>query len=241
MLPAVFAPLAVVVLYLAVDRPVTARMVLVVLAAALVFGVVMQRMIAPVISLTQAAELFLGSGDKATGLSPVRSGGDPARWTQAFLAKTREAAEQRENLEARVQERTEMLSRTNAELSAEVAECVRVEAELRDSTELVMLLLESAPEAIYGIDLAGDCTFCNPACLHLTGYEEPSELLGRNMHEAIHYAQADGTPYPVEDCDIYRPSSRGWARTEITKCCGARMAAALPPNTGPIRSTAITR
>ncbi|MDT7816103.1 MAG: two-component system, sensor histidine kinase and response regulator [Acidobacteriaceae bacterium] len=199
-----FAPLAAVVLYLAVDRPVTARMVFVVLAAALVFGVVMRRMISPVISLTQAAELFLGSADKATGSSPVRSGGDPACWTQAFLAKTREAAEQRENLEAQVHERTEMLSRTNAELSAEVAECVRVEAVLRDSTELVMLLLESAPEAIYGIDLEGNCTFCNPACLHLTGYEEPAELLGRNMHEVIHFAKADGTPYPVEECVIYR-------------------------------------
>jgi hypothetical protein len=39
-LQVVFAPLAAVVLYLAVDRPVTARMVFVVLAAALVFGVV---------------------------------------------------------------------------------------------------------------------------------------------------------------------------------------------------------
>jgi PAS domain S-box-containing protein len=209
MLQAVFAPLAVVVLYLSVDRPVTARMVLIVLAAALVFGVVMQRTIAPVISLTQAAELFLGSGDKVTGSWPVRSGGDPAGWTQAFLAKTREAAEQRENLEARVHERTEMLSRANTELSREIAEYMRVEAALRDSTELVMLLLASAPEAIYGIDLEGDCTFCNPACLDLTGYEEPSELLGRNMHDVIHYAKADGTPYPVEECVIYRAFVEG--------------------------------
>ena len=144
LLPMVCAPLAVVVLPLAVDRPVAARMVLVVLATALVFGVVMWR-----------------------------------------------------------------ISRTNAELSAEVAECGRAEAALRDSTELVMLLLESAPEAIYGIDLEGDCTFCNPACLHLTGYGEPSELLGRNMHEAIHYAKADGTLYPVGDCDIYRAFVEG--------------------------------
>jgi PAS domain S-box-containing protein len=209
MLQAVFAPLAVVVLYLSLDRPVTARMVLVVLAAAFVFGVVMQRMIAPVIALTRAAELFLGSGDKVTGSSTLRSGDDPARWTQAFLAKTQEAAEQREKLEARVHERTEMLSRANTELSREIAEYVRVEAALRESTELVMLLLASAPEAIYGIDLEGDCTFCNPACLNLTGYEEPSELLGRNMHDVIHYAKGDGTAYPVEECFIYRAFLEG--------------------------------
>lgn len=132
-----------------------------------------------------------------------------SRWTQAFLAKTREAAGQDEDLEARVHERTAMLSHANAELSAEVAECVRVEAALRESTELVMLLLEFAPEAIYGIDLEGNCTFCNPACLLLTGYGEASELLGRNMHEVIHYAKADGTPYPVEECVIYRAFVEG--------------------------------
>ena len=72
-----------------------------------------------------------------------------------------------------------------------------------------MLLLESAPEAIYGIDLKGDCTFCNPACLRMTGYKEPSELLGRNVHEVIHYAKADGTPFPVQECAIYRAFAEG--------------------------------
>src|SRR5579859_4956781 len=136
-LPVVFAPLVVVVLYLAMDQPITARKVLVVLVGALVSGAVMRRMVAPVISLTEAA------------------------------------------------------------------------ATMRESTELVMLLLESAPEAIYGIDLEGNCTFCNPACLHLTGYQKPSELLGRNMHELVHYAKADGTPYPVEACVIYRAFVEG--------------------------------
>jgi PAS domain S-box-containing protein len=165
----------------AMERAVLAQIVLIVLAAALVFGLVMWRMVAPINSLRQAVELFLGSGGEADW-SSARSSGDPARWTEAFLAKTREVVE----------------------LSTEIAECVRVETALRDSTELVMLLLESAPEAIYGIDLKGDCTFCNPACLRLTGYEEPSELLGRNMHGAIHYAKTDGIPYPVEECAIYR-------------------------------------
>jgi PAS domain S-box-containing protein len=208
-LQVVCPPLAVVLLSLALDRPVTVHIVLVILAAALVFGVVLRRLIAPIISLTQAAELFLGCGEDDGDSPAVRPVGDPTDWAQAFLAKTREAVEQRESLEARVHERTELLSRANAELSAEVAECMRVEAALRESTELVMLLLESAPEAIYGIDLEGDCTFCNPACLDLIGYGEPSELLGRNMHEVIHYARADGTPYPVEECVIYRAFVEG--------------------------------
>ena len=43
----------------------------------------------------------------------------------------------------------------------------------------------------------------------MTGYQEPSELLGLNMHDAIHYAKADGTPYPVEECAIYRAFIEG--------------------------------
>jgi PAS domain S-box-containing protein len=81
--------------------------------------------------------------------------------------------------------------------------------DLRESTELVMLLLEFAPEAIYGIDLVGDCTFCNPACVRLCGYEDASDLLGRNMHEILHYAKSDGTPYPVKECPIYRAFIEG--------------------------------
>jgi PAS domain S-box-containing protein len=193
----------------AMKRAVFSQIVLVVLTIALAFSVVMRRMMAPVVSLIEAAASFLDSGSEAPGSSSVRSGGDLAHWTRAFLAKTREAAEQRETLEARVHERTEMLSRTNAELSSEMAECVRVASALRDNTELVMLLLDSAPEAIYGIDLEGDCTFCNPACLRMTGYEKPFELLGRNVHEVIHYAKADGTPLPVEECAIYRAFVEG--------------------------------
>jgi two-component system sensor histidine kinase/response regulator len=96
-----------------------------------------------------------------------------------------------------------LLSRTNAGLATEISERENAQAALRESSELVTLLLESAPEAIYGVDIAGDCTFCNAACLRLTGYEDTSELLGRNMHAVIHYARPDGAPYPVQECSIY--------------------------------------
>jgi two-component system sensor histidine kinase/response regulator len=74
---------------------------------------------------------------------------------------------------------------------------------VRQSNELVTLLLESAPEAIYGIDLAGECTFCNRAFLHLTGYGSSAEVQGKNMHALIHHTKPNGAPYPVEQCRIY--------------------------------------
>jgi PAS domain S-box-containing protein len=80
---------------------------------------------------------------------------------------------------------------------------------LRESEDKLRLLLDSTAEAIYGIDLEGRCTFCNPACLRALGYERVDELLGRNMHDLIHHSRADGTMFPVEACRIMRALGTG--------------------------------
>ena len=85
----------------------------------------------------------------------------------------------------------------------------RADAELRGSRELFMLLLNSIPEGIYGIDMQGNCTFCSPSCLGLLGYQEASELLGKNMHDLAHHTRPDGTHYPVAECQIYEAFRRG--------------------------------
>jgi len=51
--------------------------------------------------------------------------------------------------------------------------------------------------------LEGNCTFCNPACLRLLGYQATEDLLGKNMHALVHHTQADGTPYAEEDSQMY--------------------------------------
>jgi two-component system, sensor histidine kinase and response regulator len=191
------------------ERTILSRIILVMVIVTFLLAAVTRRIIAPVRSLTQAAQALPGNAGEAFSPLPVQSGDELGILTRTFNSMASEVREQRETLEARVHERTEMLSRTNAGLAAEIAERERAQAALRESSELVMLLLESAPEAIYGIDLEGNCTFCNTACLRLTGHEENSELLGRNMHEVIHYAHPDGTPYPIEECDIYQAFSRG--------------------------------
>lgn len=79
----------------------------------------------------------------------------------------------------------------------------RAEQALRHSEEQTRLLLNSTAEAIYGLDCEGNCTFCNPACLRLLGYESLQSLSGRNMHALMHHTRADGAPYPEEECQIY--------------------------------------
>ena len=85
----------------------------------------------------------------------------------------------------------------------------RSEEAIRESEEKFHLLLNSTGEAIYGIDLNGNCTFCNPSCLRLLGYENESQLLGRHMHDLIHHTRKDGTHYPVEECCIYQAFREG--------------------------------
>jgi PAS domain S-box-containing protein len=73
----------------------------------------------------------------------------------------------------------------------------------RESEEKYLLLLNSTAEGIYGLDLEGNCTFCNPACVRLLGYQAPEDLLGKNMHALVHHTRTDGTPSSEEDSQIY--------------------------------------
>ena len=69
---------------------------------------------------------------------------------------------------------------------------------------LAELLLNSTGEGIYGVDLQGNCTFANPACVQLLGFDSDGEMLGRNMHNLVHHSLPNGAPYAMEDCRIYQ-------------------------------------
>lgn len=64
------------------------------------------------------------------------------------------------------------------------------------------LILNQAGEGIYGIDADGNTTFVNPSAAGMLGYRV-EELVGRHMHEVLHYSRPDGTPYPLESCPVY--------------------------------------
>jgi len=85
----------------------------------------------------------------------------------------------------------------------------KAEQPLSNSDELVRLMLDSAAEAIFGCDPEGTCLFCNRAAARLLGYDDPAELLGKNMHALEHHTRADGTPYPIEECPIYIGFQKG--------------------------------
>ncbi|MCK5606771.1 PAS domain S-box protein, partial [Candidatus Pacearchaeota archaeon] len=85
----------------------------------------------------------------------------------------------------------------------------RTEESLREREKQIRLLLDSTAEAIYGLDMNGNCTFVNPACLKLLGFKATDDLIGKNMHSLIHHTRLDGSSYPVEECRIYQAFRRG--------------------------------
>lgn len=99
------------------------------------------------------------------------------------------------NLEAKVEERT--------------LEWEKLNVELTEYKEQLQLILDSTAEGIYGIDIDGNCTFCNASSLRLLGYQDQDELLGKNMHWQIHHSYIDGSSFPLEKCKIFQSFREG--------------------------------
>jgi PAS domain S-box-containing protein len=93
--------------------------------------------------------------------------------------------------------------------NTDISERKEMEESLRDSERRVRALMDSTAEAILGYDPQGNCTFCNPSALRLLGYEDSSELLGKNIHAIIHHSRPDGTPLAIQDCPLHRAAQAG--------------------------------
>ena len=66
-------------------------------------------------------------------------------------------------------------------------------------------------KASCGLDTEGRTTFLNNAGARTLGYA-PEELIGTPIHARIHYARADGSPLPREECSMYKTARDGQSR-----------------------------
>lgn len=78
-----------------------------------------------------------------------------------------------------------------------------------ERSEKLRMVLDHTAEGIYGLDLEGRCTFCNPAGLRLLGHASAECLLGRNLHTLIHHSRADGSPLAEAECGAHRALRAG--------------------------------
>jgi PAS domain S-box-containing protein len=124
--------------------------------------------------------------------------------------KTEEIQRHAEHLEGRVRERTADLEAANAALHAEIGERRRAEAALRYQLDLNGAITTNTAEALFLMDAQGCTTFVNPAAETMFGWQA-SELLGRMLHDQLHYRHLDGSPFPVEQCPLRKVFHSGAA------------------------------
>jgi len=113
-----------------------------------------------------------------------------------------------EDMGLSLKEKVNELARQNVELQRTLGELKKTQEErLRLATNL-HLLLESTSEGIFGVDVAGRCTFLNRAGAQMLGYSQ-LEVFGRNMHQLIQGARQDGNPYPFSESPIAKVLATG--------------------------------
>src|SRR3712207_3806286 len=86
-------------------------------------------------------------------------------------------------------------------VSVDLSERRQLEERLRHQLSFTGAITDSLGEGVYAVDPGGRATFVNPAAERLLGWRQ-EELLGRSVHDTIHYQRADGTPFPREECPL---------------------------------------
>jgi len=79
----------------------------------------------------------------------------------------------------------------------------KAENQLLELEKKNKLILETAGNGIFGLDLQGRHTFVNPAAAKMLGYEA-NELIGLEGHAIWHNHHPDGTEFPLEECPIHK-------------------------------------
>lgn len=79
---------------------------------------------------------------------------------------------------------------------------------LEEGRSFMQSLTDNLNEGVYALDTQGLLTFLNSEAESLLGYKR-QELLGRNMHEIIHFQRADGSHMPREECPVHKSIRNG--------------------------------
>ena len=159
----------------------------------IIYTLITGRLLKPMHILQQTSDDF-SSGDLTKRIDIVRND-EIGQISESFNKVASEMQFLVNNLEKTVKERTVELQKTVSTLD--------------ENKNQLQLILDSAAEGIYGIDVDGNCTFCNISCVKMLGYTNQSDLLGKNMHSLIHHTQRDGNPLQVGDCKINKAIKQG--------------------------------
>jgi len=80
--------------------------------------------------------------------------------------------------------------------------------ERREAEEFRRVVMDNMAEGLYTLDADGCLTYMNSAASRMLGWTAEG-LLGKPMHETVHFQRADGTPIPAEDCPLLHVRDQG--------------------------------
>ncbi len=86
-------------------------------------------------------------------------------------------------------------------LDAEIIQRKKMALQYHELSLQYQLILNSAGEGIYGLDLEGNTTFINIAGAKMLGYTI-EELTGKHLHSMVHYKTIDGAEYSWDQCPV---------------------------------------
>jgi len=98
----------------------------------------------------------------------------------------------------------------------DVTDCKRGEELQAHEVELHSVVMKNMAEGLYALDAQGLVTYLNAAAAAKMLGWAPEELLGKRMHETIHFQAEDGTPVPAAECRLLKV--RTLAQTIRVKC-----------------------
>lgn len=75
----------------------------------------------------------------------------------------------------------------------------RKQEQLRQALALTQAIKANRGEGFYTLDTGGLLTYINSGAERLLGWSS-AELMGRKIHDIIHYKHSDGSPFPAAEC-----------------------------------------
>ena len=81
-------------------------------------------------------------------------------------------------------------------------------SEHKRNEEFRSVVMENMAEGLYALDVGGRVTYVNAAAAKMLRWA-PEELLGKLMHETIHFQKEDGTLVPASECPMLKVNSTG--------------------------------
>jgi PAS domain S-box-containing protein len=81
-------------------------------------------------------------------------------------------------------------------------------SEHKRNEEFRSVVMENMAEGLYALDVKGRVTYVNAAAAKMLRWA-PEELLGKLMHDTIHFQKEDGTPVPASECPMLKVNSTG--------------------------------